>query len=117
MRRCLIGVEPEEVSDFVAPHRPGFPISRLRVQLWLEVDAREMSHAPLTGEYFYDRFNRFAADLYPGRYDRREFCQELAELANEVLRWKAERRAILLAHNYQFPKFRKWPITSATRLD
>lgn len=84
-----------------------FPIPRLRVQLWPDADAREMSHTPLTGEYFYDRFNRFAADLYPGRYDRREFCQELAELANEVLRWKAERRAILLAHNYQLPEIQE----------
>jgi quinolinate synthase len=66
-----------------------------------------MSQPKFTGEYFYERFTRLAADLYPGRYDRFAFCQELAELANEVLAWKAKRRAILLAHNYQLPEIQE----------
>ena len=56
------------------------------------------------GRTFYERFTRYAADLYPGRYESLSFCEELAELANEILEWKEKRHAVILAHNYQFPE-------------
>jgi quinolinate synthase len=45
--------------------------------------------------------------LYPNRYEKVSFCEELAELANEVMALKAERQAIILAHNYQLPEIQE----------
>jgi quinolinate synthase len=63
-----------------------------------------MKRGRFDGRTFHERFTRYAADLYPGRYDSASFCEELAELANEILRWKEKRNAVILAHNYQFPE-------------
>jgi quinolinate synthase len=66
-----------------------------------------MGEKKFDGRYFYERFNRYASDLYPNRYDKLGFCEELAELANEVVALKKERQAIILAHNYQLPEIQE----------
>lgn len=53
---------------------------------------------------WYDRFARYAADLYPGRYTQ-EACRELAAQALETLDRLRERRSTLLVHNYLYPEF------------
>jgi len=63
-----------------------------------------MADKRFTAEYFYERFNKYASDLYPNRYNRFEFCRELAQMANEVISLKSERQALILAHNYQLPE-------------
>lgn len=49
-------------------------------------------------------FNRFAGDLYPGRYSY-TFCRDLAELAVEVDYLAREKHSLILAHYYQHPEF------------
>ena len=53
---------------------------------------------------WYEKFNRFADDLYPGRYTF-EKCQELAEQALEILHLKKEKHSTIVAHNYLYPEF------------
>ncbi len=55
---------------------------------------------------WYDRFQRFASDLYPGRYTR-AFCQELAEQAIEVRAIAHEKQSVIVAHNYQYPELQE----------
>lgn len=61
---------------------------------WIQVDS------------WYDRFNRFAGDLYPGRYTR-EFVVDLVEQAKEVKSLAAEKKSVIVAHNYQFPELQE----------
>lgn len=49
-------------------------------------------------------FNRFAEDLYPGRYTV-SMCQELAEKGFEAKRLGIEKQSSFLAHYYQRPEF------------
>lgn len=53
---------------------------------------------------WYDRFSRYAADLYPGRYTQAR-CLQLAEQAVEIRRLAAEKRSTIVAHNYLYPEF------------
>ncbi len=53
---------------------------------------------------WYDRFSRYAADLYPGRYTQAK-CLQLAEQAMEIRRLAAEKHSTIVAHNYLFPEF------------
>ena len=53
---------------------------------------------------WYDRFSRYAADLYPGRYTH-ERCVQLAEQAVAIRRLAAEKRSTIVAHNYLYPEF------------
>lgn len=53
---------------------------------------------------WYDKFNRFAADLYPGRYTM-EKCRELAELALAIKARVAEKGSVVAVHNYLYPEF------------
>lgn len=51
-----------------------------------------------------DLFQRYAADLYPGRYTH-EKCLELADQAVEIRRLAAEKSSTIVAHNYLHPEF------------
>ena len=62
-----------------------------------------MDAASLAADW-YDRFSRYAADLYPGRYTR-EKCLQLAEQAVEIRRLAEEKRSTIVAHNYLYPEF------------
>lgn len=53
---------------------------------------------------WYELFNTFADDLYPGRYTP-EKCRELAELAVAILAKADEKNALIVAHNYLLPEF------------
>lgn len=53
---------------------------------------------------WYERINRPAADLYPGRYTD-DVCRTLAEQALEILALLREKRSTLLVHNYLTPEF------------
>lgn len=53
---------------------------------------------------WYDRFSRYADDLYPGRYTH-AFCLELAEQALEIRRLAAEKDSTVVVHNYLHPEF------------
>src|SRR3989338_4614994 len=53
---------------------------------------------------WYEDFNRFAGDLYPGLYTR-EYCKELAEKAEEILVLAKAKRSKILAHFYLRPEF------------
>ena len=55
---------------------------------------------------WYEDFNRFAGDLYPGRYTR-DFVKELVEQGEQV-RAKAEKKSsLIVAHNYQYPELQE----------
>jgi len=53
---------------------------------------------------WYERFSRYAADLYPGRYTQAR-CLHLAEQALEIRRLAAEKGSTIVAHNYLYPEF------------
>lgn len=53
---------------------------------------------------WHDQFNRFAGDLYPGRYTM-DKCRELAALALEINSLRAARSSVIVAHNYLHPEF------------
>lgn len=52
---------------------------------------------------WHEKFNRFAGDLYPGRYTE-SFCRELAEQAEEIAALAIQKKSMLVAHNYQYPE-------------
>ncbi|MDO8599501.1 MAG: quinolinate synthase NadA [bacterium] len=62
-----------------------------------------MTADELAGQW-HDRFSRYAADLYPGRYTI-EVCRALAEEALEAVALLRERDSTLLVHNYLLPEF------------
>ncbi len=55
---------------------------------------------------WYEDFNRFAGDLYPGRYTR-EFVQDLVEQGRKVLDLAREKDSAVVAHNYQYPELQE----------
>src|SRR3989338_2560260 len=56
------------------------------------------------GDQWYERMNRHAADLYPGRYTR-EVCTVLTKQALAILALLRAKRSTLLVHNYLTPEF------------
>lgn len=62
------------------------------------MNARELA------KEWYEKFNRFAGDLYPGRYTP-EFTQHLAELAAEIRELARSKNSTIVAHNYLYPEF------------
>jgi quinolinate synthase len=58
---------------------------------------------PSLFDRWYQRFSRWGADLYPGRYNR-EYVKTLAEVGGEVLARAREKRSTIVAHNYQYPE-------------
>jgi len=61
---------------------------------------------PVQFDRWYDDFNRFAGDLYPGRYTR-DFVQDLVEQGREVLTLAEEKNSAIVAHNYQYPELQE----------
>ncbi len=53
---------------------------------------------------WHDLFNRFAGDLYPGRYNLAT-CRELAEKALEIRRLAVEKGSKIPVHYYLYPEF------------
>lgn len=56
------------------------------------------------GQVWYERFSRFAGDLYPGRYTE-AYCLELAQLAHEIRHLSVLKESLIVAHNYLYPEF------------
>lgn len=57
-----------------------------------------------TASLWYELFNKYAGDLYPGRYTK-EFCLELAEQALEIKELARTKQSTIVAHNYLYPEF------------
>jgi|GEM_PF-236164 len=53
---------------------------------------------------WYYLFNRYAQDLYPGRYTW-ERCRGLAEMAVEIRAKAKEKNSSIFVHNYLYPEF------------
>ncbi|MBM3464498.1 MAG: quinolinate synthase NadA [Armatimonadetes bacterium] len=53
---------------------------------------------------WYELFNRYAGDLYPGRYTL-ERCRELAEMSDRISELAARKQSTIIAHNYLYPEF------------
>ncbi|AWB11015.1 quinolinate synthetase [Thermodesulfobium acidiphilum] len=53
---------------------------------------------------WYDFFNKYAEDLYPGRYTH-EMCKNLANIYLEIKNLKQKKDSIILSHNYLYPEF------------
>ena len=56
------------------------------------------------GTKWYDLFNKYAQDLYPGQYTL-EKCKDLANIYLEIMNLKQKKDSIILSHNYLFPEF------------
>lgn len=63
-----------------------------------------MSEVQVLASEWHEKFNRFAGDLYPGRYTP-ALCLELAEQAVEIRRLAAEKESRIVVHNYLLPEF------------
>lgn len=63
-----------------------------------------MESATVLAEKWYEDFNRFAGDLYPGRYTL-EKCRELAEMAVDIKAKAVEKSSTIFVHNYLYPEF------------
>lgn len=57
-------------------------------------------------ETWYDRFNRLAGDLYPGRYSRGH-VKGLVELGQQVLELARQKNSSIIAHNYVYPELQE----------
>jgi quinolinate synthase len=55
---------------------------------------------------WYERLNRLAGDLYPGRYSRANI-RVLAEVGEEVRRLAQAKESTILAHNYVYPELQE----------
>ncbi len=55
---------------------------------------------------WYDTFNRFAGDLYPGRYTR-EYTASLVCAARQISELAESKQSLIVAHNYQFPELQE----------
>ncbi|MBI4084547.1 MAG: quinolinate synthase NadA [Candidatus Levybacteria bacterium] len=53
---------------------------------------------------WYEKFSRFAEDLYPGRYSKQK-CLELAEMSLAIKELAKKKRSTIVAHNYLYPEF------------
>ena len=57
-------------------------------------------------ETWYENFNRFAGDLYPGRYTR-DVVKDLVEVGRQVREAAKEKKSLIVAHNYQYPELQE----------
>jgi len=60
----------------------------------------------ITYDLWYERFSRFAEDLYPGRYSR-SYVASLVQLGRRVRSLAGQKRSIIVAHNYQYPELQE----------
>jgi len=61
---------------------------------------------PISYDAWYESFNRFAGDLYPGRYTP-EYVRELVEQGRQVLELAQRKQSLIVAHNYQYPELQE----------
>ena len=61
---------------------------------------------PIQFDRWYEDFNRFAGDLYPGRYTR-EFVRDLVEQGRKVQELAEQKSSAIVAHNYQYPELQE----------
>ncbi|MBI1353712.1 MAG: quinolinate synthase NadA [Acidobacteria bacterium] len=61
---------------------------------------------PIQFDDWYDKFNRFSGDLYPGRYTR-DFVRDLVEQGREVAALAKQKDSVIVAHNYQYPELQE----------
>ena len=59
-------------------------------------------------ETWHDHFNRFAGDLYPGRYTS-DYVRDLVEVGKKVRALAEEKGSLIGAHNYQYPELQEAP--------
>ncbi len=57
-------------------------------------------------DLWYERFSRFAEDLYPGRYTR-AYVQELVEMGRAAAALALQKCSTVVAHNYQYPELQE----------
>ena len=57
-------------------------------------------------ETWYEDFNRFAGDLYPGRYTR-DVVKDLVEVGRQVQDAAKQKHSLIVAHNYQYPELQE----------
>lgn len=57
-------------------------------------------------EASYERFNRLADDLYPGRYSR-EYVRDLVEMGREIMELARRKGSSIVAHNYVYPELQE----------
>jgi quinolinate synthase len=57
-------------------------------------------------ETWYEDFNRYAGDLYEGRYTR-DYVKDLVGIGNEVRVLAAAKGSLIVAHNYQYPELQE----------
>ena len=81
------GVPPEQVHDFMNPVHAG-------------------SGSTIDADTWYERLNRLAGDLYPGRYTRDE-VRGLCAMASEVRALARAKRSLIIAHNYVYPELQE----------
>ena len=55
---------------------------------------------------WYEDFNRFAGDLYPGRYTR-DYVKELVDTGHRVRELAHRKSSLIVAHNYQYPELQE----------
>ena len=55
---------------------------------------------------WYDRFSRYAEDLYPARYTT-GYVRDLVEMARRVKARAQEKGSTIVAHNYQYPELQE----------
>jgi quinolinate synthase len=60
----------------------------------------------ISADQWYEDFNRFAGDLYPGRYTR-DYVKDLAEMGKQVRSLAAAKQSSIVAHNYQYPELQE----------
>ena len=57
-------------------------------------------------ETWHEHFNRFAGDLYPGRYTA-GYVRDLVEVGQRVRALAEEKGSVIVAHNYQYPELQE----------
>ena len=57
-------------------------------------------------DLWYERFCRFAKDLYPGRYSPR-YVRTLVDMGREVRSLAEQKQSVIVAHNYQYPELQE----------
>ena len=55
---------------------------------------------------WYEDFNRFAGDLYPGRYTR-DYVKDLVDIGRRVRELAEKKQSLIVAHNYQYPELQE----------
>ena len=63
-------------------------------------------HNGIQFDLWYQRFSRYAEDLYPGRYTR-DYVKQLVGVALQVKNLAQQKGSAIVAHNYQYPELQE----------